>query len=62
MLFVGTTLLGFSEREVGHWTYKKWNGMFGWFQRWHNFKANNNTFKLEPSEEEIMESNEWFKD
>lgn len=55
-------MLGFSEKEVGHWTFKKWVTLFDYYKRFHNFKMNKNLFKLEPTEEEKLKSYEWFDD
>lgn len=37
LLFVGTKMLGFTEREVGHFTLKKWNLLYTHFKTYHNF-------------------------
>lgn len=36
VLFVGTKMLGFSEKEVGHMTIKKWMQLFNYFRTYHN--------------------------
>lgn len=55
-------MLGFSEREVKHWTFKKWSGLYNYYKKFHNFKVQQMLFDVEPTEEEQMESLEWFKD
>ncbi len=61
--FVGVTLLGYTEREVGHFTFSKWNQLYEHFKRYHNFKVGNQVFKIEPlNEDEVYESYEWFTD
>ena len=60
VLFVGTTLLGFSKKEVGHMTYYQWNQLFEYYKQFHNFKIQNKLFEIKPTEEEY--SYEWFKD
>ena len=58
LLFVGTKMLGFSEREVGHITLKKWNLLFNHFKKYHNFKTKGGLFK---EEKETNQNDEWFK-
>jgi hypothetical protein len=41
-------LLGFSEKEVGHFTVKKWLMLFEHYQKHHNFKAKGYIYKIEP--------------
>lgn len=62
ILFVGTTILGFRESEVKHWTFNKWTKLYEYYKRFHNFKTKQMLFDIEPTEEEQMESLEWFKD
>ena len=62
VLFVGKTLLGFTEKEVGHMTFYKWNKLYEYYKRFYNFKINKGLFEVEPTEEEKLESLEWFKD
>lgn len=57
LLFVGSNLLGFPEKEVGHMTLYKWNELFGHYKRFYNFKMQENLFKLEDENSE-----EWLKD
>ena len=59
LLFVGTKMLGFSEREVGHMTLKKWNLLFNHFKKYHNFRAKGGLFR---EEKEVKQSEEWLKD
>ncbi|MGN1044166.1 MAG: hypothetical protein ACI4PR_05220 [Acutalibacteraceae bacterium] len=37
ILFVGTKILGFTEKEVGHFTFKKWDLLYTHFKTYHNF-------------------------
>ena len=57
--FVGVTLLGYSEKEVGHFTLNKYNQLFDYFKKYHNFKVSGNLFNIKDSNEN---SNEWFSD
>lgn len=47
LLFVGVKMLGFSEREVGHFTLKKWSLLYKHFRTYHNFCTANQLFKEE---------------
>ena len=47
ILFVGTKMLGFSEREVGHMTIRKWSQLFYHFKTYHNFCMQKSLFKEE---------------
>nr|DAH98301.1 MAG TPA: hypothetical protein [Caudoviricetes sp.] len=38
-------MLGFSEREIGHFTLKKWFLLFEHYKKYHNFKVLGCTFK-----------------
>jgi hypothetical protein len=38
-------LFGFSEREVGHFTIKKWVLLYEQYKKHHNFKAKGCVFK-----------------
>jgi len=63
MSFVGVTMLGYTEREVGHFTIGKWSKLYELFKRYHNMKVTNSTFETEAlTEDEVYESYEWFKD
>lgn len=57
---MGTTMLGFSKKEVGHMTYYQWHQLFEYYKQFHNFKIQNKLFEIKPTEEE--NSYEWFKD
>lgn len=58
ILFVGVKFLGFSEREVGHMTIKKWLQLYEHYRKYHNFKAKNYLFK----EEKSKPDEEWLPD
>lgn len=47
--------MGFSEREVGHFTLRKWLALFEHYKKYHNFKVNCGTFKIEETEDEKLE-------
>jgi len=56
-------MLGYTEREVGHFTIGKWSKLYELFKRYHNMKVTNSTFETEAlTEDEVYESYEWFKD
>ena len=59
LLFVGTKMLGFTEREVGHFTLKKWSLLYKHFRMYHNFCIRQGLFK---EEKEVSSSDEWLKD
>lgn len=59
ILFVGTKMLGFSQKEVGRMTLKKWNLLFKHFKKYHNFKTKGGLFK---EEAEVNQCDEWIKD
>ena len=61
-LFVGHTLLGFSEKEVGRMTYKKWKRLFDYFKKFHNFKVKKELFDIDIENEVLEQSYEWFDD
>lgn len=58
LLFVGTKMLGFTEKEVGHMTIKKWSLLYKHFRKYHNFCVKQGLFK----EEKITSPNtdEWL--
>lgn len=58
LLFVGTKMLGFSEREVGRFTLKKWSLLYKHFRMYHNFCAANQLFKEEKAA--ASTSDEWL--
>ncbi len=63
MSFVGVTLLGYTEREVGHFTIKKWSKLYEFYKRYHNMKVTNSQFETQAlNEDEVYESYEWFDD
>jgi len=45
-------MLGFSEREVRHFTIKKWFALFDEYKKYHNFKVSGGLFKIEKTETE----------
>jgi len=47
ILFVGTKMLGFTEKEVGHMTLKKWSLLYKHFREYHNFCVQQQLFKDE---------------
>ena len=59
--FVGVTLLGYTEREVGHFTFKKWNKLYEYYKKFHDFETKKYLFYENPSSEEES-SDEWFTD
>ena len=61
ILFVGTKLLGFTEREVGHMTLKKWSLLYKHFRVYHNFCTRQQLFK-EEFEDAASSSDEWLPD
>jgi hypothetical protein len=40
-------MLGFSEKEVGHFTLKKWVSLYAEYRKYHNFKAKGYIFREE---------------
>ncbi len=61
VLFVGTKMLGFTEREVGHMTLKKWSLLYKHFRAYHNFCTRQQLFKEEPAAG-TSSSDEWLPD
>ena len=57
VLFVGKTLLGFTEKEVGRMTLTKWNALFTHYKRFYNFRINKCVFGFQEENPE-----EWIKD
>ncbi len=49
ILFVGTKMLGFTEKEVGYFTFKKWTLLYKHFKCCHNFFMKQALFKEEKS-------------
>ena len=64
--FVGVTMLGYNEKEVGHWTFNKWKKLYDYFKKFHNFKVQEKLFDIENDSSEEVEENyesyEWFTD
>ena len=64
--FVGVTMLGYNEKEVGHWTFNKWKKLYDYFKKFHNFKVQEKLFVIENDSTEEVEENyesyEWFTD
>ena len=64
--FVGVTMLGYNEKEVGHWTFNKWKKLYEYFKKFHNFKVQEKLFEIENDSTEEVEENyesyEWFTD
>ncbi len=58
LLFVGTKMLGFTEREVGHFSLKKWLLLYKHFRLYHNFCTANQLFKEEKTT--TSTSDEWL--
>jgi len=60
ILFVGTKMLGFIEKEVGHMTLRKWSLLYKHFRAYHNFCVQQQLFK----DEKITASSkdEWLPD
>ena len=59
MLFVGTKMLGFTEKEVGHFTFKKWSLLYEHFKIYHNFKTSKQLFKEKENTTHQI-SDEWL--
>lgn len=59
LLFVGTKMLGFSEKDVGHMTIKKWSQLFYHFKTYHNFCMQKSLFKEEKFVRQ-KSSDEWL--
>lgn len=59
LLFVGTKMLGFTEREVGHFTLKKLSLLYRHFRGYHDFCIKQGLFKEEKG---VNSSDEWLKD
>lgn len=51
-------MLGFTEREVGHFTLKKWSLLYKHFRTYHNFCTANQLFKEEKNTSST--SDEWL--
>lgn len=53
-------MLGFTEREIGHMTFKKWKLLYEHFQRYHNFKTQGNIFRVQREQKQTSE--QWIPD
>lgn len=51
-------MLGYTEKEVGHFTLKKWSKLYEYFKIFHDFETKKCLFKPDTEEN----SDEWFKD
>ena len=63
ILFVGTNMLGFTEKEIGHFTFKKWSLLYEHFKIYYNFKISKQLFKEKEKEKEKTTdqiSDEWI--
>jgi len=56
-LFVGTSLLGFSKKEVGRMTLKKFMKLYKHYKTYYDFRLTNRQFK--ELEEKQNPSNNW---
>ena len=54
-------MLGFTEKEVGHFTFKKWSLLYEHFKVYHNFKTSKQLFKEKENTTHQI-SDEWLKD
>ncbi len=54
-------MLGFTEREVGHMTLKKWSLLYKHFRAYHNFRIKQQLFREEPAADNSI-SDEWLPD
>ena len=59
ILFVGTKMLGFTEKEIGHFTFKKWSLLYEHFKIYHNFKTSKQLFKEKENTTHQI-SDEWL--
>ena len=59
MLFVGTKMLGFTEKEVGRFTFKKWSLLYEHFKVYHDFKTSKQLFKEKENTTHQI-SDEWL--
>ena len=53
-------MLGFTEKEVGHFTIKKWNLLYEHFKCYHNFCTKQGLFKEERTTRQ--DNDEWLPD
>ena len=59
ILFVGTKMLGFTEKEIGRFTFKKWSLLYEHFKIYHNFCIKQCLFKEEEKTTHQI-SDEWI--
>lgn len=52
-------MLGFTEKEVGHMTLRKWSRLYKHFRAYHNFCIQQQLFKDEEVTE--LDNEEWIK-
>lgn len=51
-------MLGFTEKEVGHMTLKKWSLLYKHFRAYHNFCTQQQLFNDESSH--LKDNDEWL--
>ena len=59
ILFVGTKMLGFTEKEIGRFTFKKWSLLYEHFKVYHDFKTSKQLFKEKENTTHQI-SDEWL--
>ena len=52
-------MLGFTENEVGHFTFKKWDLLYTYFKTYHNFCISKQLF-AEKENTTHQTSDEWL--
>ena len=57
MYYVGRTLLGYTEREVGHLTYHKWKQQYDHYKADYDFKLSKVSY--EKAYELTQQEEEW---
>lgn len=55
---MGVKAFGFAEKEVGHFTLKKWLLLYGQYKKHHNFKAQGYIFEEEGNQ--VSSTDEWL--
>ena len=53
-------MLGFTEKEVGHMTLRKWSLLYKHFRAYHNFCTQQQLFKDE--NRHLKDNDEWLPD
>lgn len=53
-------MLGFTEREVGHFTLRKWSLLYRHFRNYHNFCTKQGLFKEEKTTSAHSNNDEWL--